>query len=191
MSGTPTEEVNEEISVTIPKNNLVEAGKDITAVSNANAKFEIVAPLIAIPVPKPKTNLSYIGSLIMGFEHDVLNGTGYKIHGTYSAVNAGTYTVIVTLSDGYKWEDGTLEDKEIEWTIEQADVGRGFFDTFTPPADLVYDGTKKEVSLTLKPYYANDEGITIAAITYKKDGKAAEPIDAGTYTVFVETTAQL
>ena len=41
VSGTPTVEVNEEISVTIPKNNLVEAGKDITAVSNANAKFFI------------------------------------------------------------------------------------------------------------------------------------------------------
>ena len=186
VSGTPTVEVNEEISVTIPKNNLVEAGKDITAVSNANAKFEIVAPLIAIPVPTPKPNVVYNGGVRWGFEAQ--SGTGFYLSEGYSATNAGTYTAIAKLRSGYKWEDGTLEDKEIEWTIEQGTVNWGFFDTFTPPADLVYDGTKKEVSLTLNPYYANDEGITIAAITYKKDGKAAEPIDAGTYTVFVETT---
>ena len=185
VSGTPAEEVNEEISVTIPKNNLVEAGKDITAVSNANAKFEIVAPLIAIPVPTPKPNVVYNGGVWWGFEAQ--SGTGYYLSEGYSAINAGTYTAIAKLRSGYKWEDGTLEDKEIEWTIEQAEISAGMFEFAPPAGSIVYDGEVKTASVTVRSYYES-EGFTIT-VKYQKDGAfVSDPTDTGTYTVYIDTS---
>lgn len=185
VSGTPAAEVNEAIAVTIPKNNLVEAGKDITAVSNANAKFEIVAPLIAIPVPTPKPNVVYNGGVQWGFEEQ--SGTGFYLSEGYSAKNAGTYTAIAKLRSGYKWEDGTLEDKEIEWTIEQAEI-RAYMFEFAPPAgSLVYDGEAKTASVTVRSYYES-EGFTVT-VKYQKDGAfVSDPTDAGTYTVYIDTS---
>lgn len=185
VSGTPAAEVNEAIAVTIPKNNLVEAGKDITAVSNANAKFEIVAPLIAIPVPTPKPNVVYNGGVQWGFEEQ--SGTGFYLSEGYSATNAGTYTAIAKLRSGYKWEDGTLEDKEIEWTIEQAEISAGMFEFAPPAGSIVYDGEVKTASVTVRSYYES-EGFTIT-VKYQKDGAfVSDPTDAGTYTVYIDTS---
>ena len=51
-----------------------------------------------------------------GFDSSVMNITGNV------EVNAGTYESIVSLKDTYKykWADGSIEDKNIEWTITDA-----------------------------------------------------------------------
>ena len=55
-----------------------------------------------------------------GFEHTgVESGDDYTRSGAITKTNAGTYTVTVVLNDHTKtfWADGTIGDKEIEWTI--------------------------------------------------------------------------
>ena len=42
--------------------------------------------------------------------------------GTTSAINVGTYSVILSLKENYCWEDGTTEDKTVQWSIVPAKV---------------------------------------------------------------------
>ncbi len=99
---------------------------------------------IAVDIPEGITDENYIGSEITG----VQAGEGYTLSGTVAATDAGNYTATATLEDGYIWSDGTLEPKEINWSI-----GRRLI-WFTAEASLdndsfVYDGTAKEPELAL------------------------------------------
>lgn len=78
--------------------------------------FTVTAPVIEIAVPIAETDLVYTGNMQMG----VAEGTGYTVIGN-SAINAGQYTATVTLKDGYAWEGGDVEVKEIPWQIAKAE----------------------------------------------------------------------
>ena len=47
-------------------------------------------------------------------------GEGYTLSGDYKATNAGNYTAKVNLLEGYEWEDGSTDEKTIEWEIREA-----------------------------------------------------------------------
>ena len=47
----------------------------------------------------------------------VAAGEGYEVSGTAKAKEAGEYTAVLTLKEGYKWTDGSREAKEISWSI--------------------------------------------------------------------------
>lgn len=42
------------------------------------------------------------------------------IGGTTSGTNAGTYTATFTLGSNYRWNDGTTDAEEVNWTIAKA-----------------------------------------------------------------------
>lgn len=49
-----------------------------------------------------------------------LAGTGYALSGTLRAKDAGTYTVVAALREGYAWSDGSRANKRVNWTIAKA-----------------------------------------------------------------------
>lgn len=83
---------------------------------NLTASFTLtVGDVTAVPIPQANPGLVWTGAEQTG----VNEGTGYTLTG-HKATDAGDYTAIATLADGYRWEDGTAENKSISWSIAKA-----------------------------------------------------------------------
>lgn len=183
VSGTPTALSSQVVEITIPKANITGLTSDLTAESNSDAKFNIVATLTEIAVPKAKTNLTYTAGSQIGVE----GGVGYTLTGN-SGVDAKTYTAIAKLESGYKWNDGTITDKEISWSIGKRNPVVSDFN-FYEPSNLTYDGNAKTATVSLIAFYGDETGFAIT-VKYKKGGVIiAEVKDAGEYEVYIDTTA--
>lgn len=182
VSGTPTALSDQVVNITIPKANIMGLTSDLTAESNSDAKFNIVATLTEIAVPTAKTNLTYTAGSQTGVE----DGEGYTLTGN-SGVVAKNYTTIAKLKSGYKWNDGTITDKEIPWSIGKRNPVVSDFN-FNEPSNLTYDGNAKTATVSLIAHYGDETGFAIT-IMYKKGGViVAEAKDAGEYEVFIDTT---
>ena len=181
VSGNPSVASSDALVIKIPAANLV-SNADLTVTSNANAKYNITAPLTAIPVPTANTGLVYDGTEKTG----VSGGTGYTLGGTYKATNVGTtadYAATATLETGYKWNDGSTDVKTINWNIGKRTPTVTDF-TFAPPPDLTYDGNNKTASVTLKSPFTNSGAITVK---YEKGSSVVtETKDVGDYTVKID-----
>lgn len=183
VSGTPTALSDQFVEITIPKANITGLASDLTAESNSDAKFNIVATLTEIAIPKAKTNLTYTAGSQIGVE----GGVGYTLTGN-SGVDAKTYTAIAKLESGYKWNDGTITDKEISWSIGKRNPIVSDFN-FYEPSNLTYDGNAKTATVSLIAFYGDETGFTVT-VKYKKGGViVAEVKDAGEYEVYIDTTA--
>lgn len=104
----------------------------------------------------------------------VLESSEYSVTGFNSAANAESQTITVTSTSGSKTDTFTVKiDKK---TITAANA----FD-YTAPANLVYNKTDKEPTVTKKTPYDGS-----ATVTYEKGGEAVtETNTVGTYKVFV------
>ena len=183
VSGTPTALSDQFVEITIPKANITGLASDLTAESNSDAKFNIVATLTEIAIPKAKTNLTYTAGSQIGVE----GGEGYTLTGN-SGVDAKTYTAIAKLQSGYKWNDGSITDKEISWSIGKRNPIVSDFN-FYEPSNLTYDGNAKTATVSLIAFYGDETGVAIT-VKYKKGGViVAEVKDAGEYEVYIDTTA--
>lgn len=183
VSGTPTALSDEFVEITIPKANITGLASNLTVESNSDAKFNIVATLTEIAIPKAKTNLTYTAGSQIGVE----GGVGYTLTGN-SGVDAKTYTAIAKLESGYKWNDGTITDKEISWSIGKRNPIVSDFN-FYEPSNLTYDGNAKTATVSLIAFYGDETGFAIT-VKYKKGGViVAEVKDAGEYEVYIVTTA--
>ena len=183
VSGTPTALSDQFVEITIPKANITGLASDLTAESNSDAKFNIVATLTEIAIPKAKTNLTYTAGSQIGVE----GGVGYTLTGN-SGVDAKTYTAIAKLESGYKWNDGTITDKEISWSIGKRNPIVSDYN-FYEPSNLTYDGNAKTATVSLIAHYGDETGFTVT-VKYKKGGViVTEAKDAGEYEVFIDTTA--
>ena len=183
VSGTPTALSDQFVEITIPKANITGLTSALTAESNSDAKFNIVATLTEIAIPKAKTNLTYTAGSQIGVE----GGVGYTLTGN-SGVDAKTYTAIAKLESGYKWNDGTITDKEISWSIGKRNPIVSDFN-FYEPSNLTYDGNAKTATVSLIAFYGDETGFTVT-VKYKKGGViVAEVKDAGEYEVYIDTTA--
>lgn len=183
VSGTPTALSSQVVEITIPKANITGLTSDLTAESNSDAKFNIVATLTEIAVPKAKTNLTYTAGSQIGVE----DGEGYTLTGN-SGVDAGNYTAIAKLQSGYKWNDGTIADKEISWSIGKRNPVVSDFN-FNEPSNLTYDGNAKTATVSLIAHYGDETGFTVT-VKYKKGGVIVSDVkDAGEYEVYIDTTA--
>lgn len=183
VSGTPTALSDQFVEITIPKANITGLASYLTAESNSDAKFNIVATLTEIAIPKAKTNLTYTAGSQIGVE----GGVGYTLTGN-SGVDAKTYTAIAKLESGYKWNDGTITDKEISWSIGKRNPIVSDFN-FYEPSNLTYDGNAKTATVSLIAFYGDETGFAIT-VKYKKGGViVAEVKDAGEYEVYIDTTA--
>lgn len=183
VSGTPTALSDQFVEITIPKANITGLASDLTAESNSDAKFNIVATLTEIAIPKAKTNLTYTAGSQIGVE----GGVGYTLTGN-SGVDAKTYTAIAKLESGYKWNDGTITDKEISWSIGKRNPIVSDFN-FYEPSNLTYDGNAKTAAVSLIAHYGDETGFAIT-VKYKKGGVIVSDVkDAGEYEVYIDTTA--
>lgn len=183
VSGTPTVLSDQFVEITIPKANITGLASNLTVESNSAAKFNIVATLTEIAIPKAKTNLTYTAGSQIGVE----GGVGYTLTGN-SGVDAKTYTAIAKLESGYKWNDGTITDKEISWSIGKRNPIVSDFN-FYEPSNLTYDGNAKTATVSLIAFYGDETGFTVT-VKYKKGGViVAEVKDAGEYEVYIDTTA--
>jgi len=183
VSGTPTVLSDQVVNITIPKANITGLASDLTAESNSDAKFNIVATLTEIAIPKAKTNLTYTAGSQIGVE----GGVGYTLTGN-SGVDAKTYTAIAKLESGYKWNDGTITDKEISWSIGKRNPIVSDFN-FYEPSNLTYDGNAKTATVSLIAFYGDETGFAIT-VKYKKGGVIVSDVkDAGEYEVYIDTTA--
>ena len=182
VSGTPTALSDQVVNITIPKANITGLTSDLTVEGNSDAKFNIVATLTEIAVPTAKTGLTYTNSEITGVD----DGVGYTLTGNKGVV-AKNYTAIAKLKSGYKWNDGTITDKEISWSIDKRNPVVSDFN-FNEPSNLTYDGNAKTAIVSLIAHYGDETGFAIT-VKYKKGGViVAEAKDAGEYEVYIDTT---
>lgn len=183
ISGTPTVLSDQFVEITIPKANITGLASNLTVESNSDAKFNIVAPLTEIAVPTAKTGLTYTNSEITGVD----DGVGYTLTGNKGVV-AKNYTAIAKLKSGYKWNDGTITDKEISWSIGKRNPIVSDFN-FYEPSNLTYDGNAKTATVSLIAHYGDETGFAIT-VKYKKGGVIVSDVkDAGEYEVYIDTTA--
>ena len=78
--------------------------------------FNKIDDFISVEIPKANENLVYNGYWIYG----AYSGKGYNLEDNVEK-NAGNYIAKAILLEGYKWSDGTREDKLIPWTIAKAE----------------------------------------------------------------------
>ena len=181
VSGTPTALSDQIVNITIPKANITGLASDLTAESNSDAKFNIVAPLKKVLYPKVK-DIEYNGKPQSGVEE----GEGYTL-ANHIATNAGEYKATATLESGYKWSDGYTERSRIvKWTIKKRTAKAEDF-IFTPPSNLVYDNSGKRPSVKIKDEF-NYTGYL--NFDYKcGESVVLEPVDAGEYKVYVNVSS--
>ena len=116
VSGTPTEIYGKIIWLEIPATAFTATNYGMTAGFTRNAKYEIISNK-TVDVPTPVSGLVYNGKWQEGVPateaYTVANGSGES---------AGTYRARLHLQYGFKWSDGTTEDKIVEWSIARKDV---------------------------------------------------------------------
>ena len=115
VSGTPMQAKAEFVWIELPVNVLQKTNYAMTVVSN-NLIYEIVSGK-TIKIPDAITGLVYNKSEQKGFA----DSEGYVVVNG-KATNAGKYTATIRLNSGYKWEDGTTEDKTVEWEIARRPI---------------------------------------------------------------------
>ena len=85
-------------------------------------------------------------------------GEGYTLSGDYKATNAGNYTAKVNLLDGYEWQDGSTDEKTIEWEIRAAQQDTpGGLQGVAPSSSSAKDG--KITGTTSAMRYEKSDGL--------------------------------
>lgn len=116
VSGAPTEIYGKIIWLEIPATAFTATNYGMTAEFNRNVKYEIISSKL-VDVPTPVSGLVYNGESQQGVPateaYTVANGWGQS---------AGTYQARLHLQYGFKWSDGSTEDKIVEWSIARKDV---------------------------------------------------------------------
>lgn len=115
LSGFPTQAQKSSVWIEIPKEVLQSTTYDVTII-NKTTKFEIVSGT-PVDIPSAITGLVYNGEEQKGIPEN----RAYTIEkGTVK--NAGTYEARLILNKGYKWSDGTVDLKEVSWTISRLPI---------------------------------------------------------------------
>ena len=150
------------------------------ALGTKNALVLAKAAPTPVIAPTAKTNLTYNGQVQTG----VASGAGYTLSGTVTATDAGTYEATATLDSGYVWSDNSTEPKTISWSIGKKVPTASDFN-ITVPADSTYDGTVRQLNISLK------EGLTGCdyKVVVSTGGQVTSEIkNAGLYLFRIEIT---
>lgn len=147
----------------------LETPADFSAPVTQNTKY-YAKWLKSIDVPTPTNGLTYNGSEQVG----VAAGTGYTVTGA-KATNAGNYTAVATLEDGYIWSDKTTDDKNISWSISPA--------TLTGTSAETQEYTASAITPKITVLAGN-----IPVDTYTIGPWSGDLIEPGTYTATITGT---
>ena len=148
-----------------------------------------VAAGLAIDVPAAVIGIIYDGSEKTG----VAYGEGYTL--TYNtAVDAGSYTAVASLNEGYIWNGGVTEDEKIDWNIAKASPTVSSF-IFTASKNLIADGNPKYASITFDTKDGKLTGMGSVTISYQKRVESGwgtsttdAPTEPGTYKVLADVS---
>ena len=142
-----------------------------------------------VSVPGPNAGLKWTGLEQTGVDE----GTGYSLTG-HKGTDVGSYTAVASLDGGYRWDDGTEDDKSIPWSIGKADgpAAPGALAAFAPSAPGAADGrisgTTGEMEYDTDAGFANPrpcaapETTGLAAGVYYVRMKATETHEPGAST---------
>lgn len=85
-------------------------------------KFRVYSSIKQVSVPWPIYKYLYMNFYTYNGKEQVGvdAGEGYTLSGDYKATNAGKYFAKVNLLEGYEWENGSTDEKTIEWEIREA-----------------------------------------------------------------------
>ena len=85
-------------------------------------KFRVYSSIKQVSVPWAKYKYLYMNFYTYNGKEQVGVDAreGYTLSGVYKAANAGKYKAKVNLLEGYEWEDGSTDEKTIEWEIREA-----------------------------------------------------------------------
>ncbi len=111
---------------------------------------------LAVPIPSGST-FTYNGRQQTG----VPTNAGYVVaEGVATAKDAGEYTTVLALSDtgSYVWEDGTTDNKTVEWIINKARLDLRFNGGATWRTDL--SGTPAQIGMQLTQLYKDSITVT-------------------------------
>lgn len=132
-----------------------------------------------VDAPSAEATMTYDGTVKTG----VKEVTGYSLSGN-KATNAGNYTATATLVSGYKWNDGTITPKKIQWSIAKASTLSSSDFVYTAPSNLTYNGTAKTATVVAGSGLYGAGNVTVKY--YQGASQVANAIDAGTYTVKID-----
>lgn len=92
----------------------------------------------------------------------VMSGVGYTLTGTSKASNVGDYIAEATLLPGFKWPDGSIDPKVINWSITEASVNEA--DLIPNNIETKYDSNEHDLLVLRYPnlgkYYYRIQGET-------------------------------
>lgn len=115
----------------------------------------------SIAVPTTSSSFTYDGNqktpVWTGYDSSKMTMSGDSV-----GTNAGTYTVHFTLTDNYKWNDGTTEVKDVTWNIAKKSIAK----VTAATTSWTYDGS---THIPTWSNYNSDE-ITIGGTTTAKSG---------------------
>ena len=147
-------------------------------------KDEVGAPGIAVEAPTATSGLVYNGAEQIG----VRSATGYVVTGGL-AKDAGSYSAVATLEQGYTWPNGSTDAKVIKWSIAQSAQSGGSVTLSSQRATYTGQAIVPVVESVLL-----SDGTRIASsgydISYSKGSNSTSNpvgsmIDAGEYTVII------
>lgn len=152
-----------------------------------------------ISVPTVSGSLTYNGQTqsptLTGYDADKM-----VLSGDTSGTNAGSYTVVVTPTEQYKWADGSTEAKNIQWSIAKATPSITFdpesvsLDTSTTSQAVAVtytgDGTLSAQSDNSGVATASLEGTTLT-VTGVETGNTAIQVSASEGTNYTAASASL
>lgn len=129
--------------------------------------------LVTVAIPSQSGALTYNGNQQSpewnNFDYSKMRQVAGS---TFTAANAGTYTMVFTLLSGYKWSDGTTENKRIPWVINKASPNI----TAMPPQVIVQVGGQESVNISR----SGDGAISVAS---SNNGIATVALNGTTATV--------
>ncbi len=146
---------------------IVENGKDFVTYDydcgnghKVKFKFRVYSSIKQVSVPWPKYKYLYMNFYTYNGKEQVGvdAGEGYTLSGDYKATNAGNYTAKVNLLDGYEWQDGSTDEKTIEWEIRAAQQDTpGGLQGVAPSSSSAKDG--KITGTTSAMRYEKSDGL--------------------------------
>ena len=85
-------------------------------------KFRVYSSIKQVSVPWAKYKYLYMNFYTYNGKEQVGVDAreGYTLSGVYKATKAGKYEAKLNLLEGYEWEDGSTDEKTIEWEIRKA-----------------------------------------------------------------------
>lgn len=135
-------------------------GDGTTSTDDIILEWEITKKIL--PIPKlTATEFIYTGSNCYAPLDSNFNSTYMNYTGSTSGLNAGVYNVVISLKDvdSSEWEDGTSENKTLNWKIIKR-IDKVGFPTISPN-EFVFDNTKKQPLF----YYGANSGAVISSGT--------------------------